>query len=309
MAKGRSLELYFIDGKPDGMLTAEVFNWTGHVLMTPRTRIKDALGRDEAGYTGVYILLGETEDGPQAYIGEAEDLGTRLRGHVKGKDWWETAVLITSTANNLHKAHVKYLESRLVEMAITTKRMPLENGNAPTRSSLSESATANMEEFLDTLMMVLPAIQIDMFVNKALLDKLGTVSKGTPHILEVALNNDDVSVFEIHARRKNLRATAIHTDGEVIVQKGSEASATWSKKTPNHSYKKMHDALLNNGVLVVDGGKATFSSDYAFSSVSAAAAIVLGTSANGRVEWKLKGTDTTYAEWEAAQLAQPDTPT
>ena len=27
--QGRSLELYFIDGRPDGMLTAEVFNWTG----------------------------------------------------------------------------------------------------------------------------------------------------------------------------------------------------------------------------------------------------------------------------------------
>ena len=33
--KGRSLELYFIDGRPDGMLTAEVFNWTGHVLSRP----------------------------------------------------------------------------------------------------------------------------------------------------------------------------------------------------------------------------------------------------------------------------------
>ena len=32
---GKSLELFFIDGRPDGMLTAEVFNWTGHVLMTP----------------------------------------------------------------------------------------------------------------------------------------------------------------------------------------------------------------------------------------------------------------------------------
>jgi hypothetical protein len=41
--KGRSLELYFIDGRPDGMLTAEVFNWTGHVLVTPRTQIGAAL--------------------------------------------------------------------------------------------------------------------------------------------------------------------------------------------------------------------------------------------------------------------------
>lgn len=41
----RSLELFFIDGKPDGMLTAEVFNWTGHVLMSPRTQISEALKR------------------------------------------------------------------------------------------------------------------------------------------------------------------------------------------------------------------------------------------------------------------------
>jgi len=38
ISKGRSLERYFIEGKPDGMLTAEVFNWTGHVLFAPSER-------------------------------------------------------------------------------------------------------------------------------------------------------------------------------------------------------------------------------------------------------------------------------
>lgn len=56
---GRSLELYFIDGKPDGLLTAEVFNWTGHILMAPRTQLANALKRPEARRTGVYILLGD----------------------------------------------------------------------------------------------------------------------------------------------------------------------------------------------------------------------------------------------------------
>lgn len=63
-ATGRSLELYYIDGRPDGMLTAEMFNWTGHVLMTPRTQLSQALGRTEAGYAGVYLLLGEREGEP-----------------------------------------------------------------------------------------------------------------------------------------------------------------------------------------------------------------------------------------------------
>jgi hypothetical protein len=115
--EGRSLELFFIDGKPDGMLTAEVFNWTGHVLYAPRTKVTDALMRKEARYTGVYILIGEREGNPLAYIGEAEEIATRLKNHMDGKDWWTSVVIVTSAANNLHKAHVKYLESRLVEEA------------------------------------------------------------------------------------------------------------------------------------------------------------------------------------------------
>ncbi|MCF6306115.1 MAG: GIY-YIG nuclease family protein [Rhodobacteraceae bacterium] len=166
MSKGRSLELYFVDGNPDGMQTAELFGWTGDVLLTPRTKIIQALQRNESSHTGVYVLLGENENGPLAYVGESEDIGNRLREHAKTKDWWELAVLISSAANNLHKAHVKYLESRLVEIALTVGKIKLENGNKPTRSSLSEAATANMEEFLDNLMIVLPALRIDVFLDK-----------------------------------------------------------------------------------------------------------------------------------------------
>lgn len=80
--KGQSLELFFIDGKPDGMLTAEVFNWTGHVLMTPRTQLSVALKRVEARYTGVYLLFGEDDGGPLAYIGEGEDIGAHIENHA-----------------------------------------------------------------------------------------------------------------------------------------------------------------------------------------------------------------------------------
>ena len=176
---GRSLELFFVDGRADGMLTAEVFNWTGHVLRTPRTQIKEALARPEAGFTGVYVLIGEDENGPRAYIGEAEDMRVRLRDHVANKDWWDDAILISSAANNLHKAHIKYLESRLVEIARDVAHTPLENGNTPPRSSLNEAARANMESFLDTLMMVLPAIRVDLFLSKKRSAKADPISKQT----------------------------------------------------------------------------------------------------------------------------------
>lgn len=32
MTQGRSLRLFLVDGTPNGLLTAEIMNWTGHVL-------------------------------------------------------------------------------------------------------------------------------------------------------------------------------------------------------------------------------------------------------------------------------------
>ncbi|MCB5198250.1 GIY-YIG nuclease family protein [Loktanella sp. TSTF-M6] len=290
------MELFFIDGRPDGMLTAEVFNWTGHVLRTPRTQIAKALARVEAGYTGVYVLLGEAEDGPLAYIGEGEDMRERLKSHVVNKDWWNEAILITTSANNLHKAHVKYLESRLVELAKQVGHTPLENGNQPTRSSLSEAATANMEAFLDTLNMVLPAIRVDLFLSKA---RPKAVTPQAGHLQRAP-------VFSFILPKYGVQATAQIDDGELVVQKGSLARGSWVGSAKFQSYSKQYDQLQQQGILVRQGDHLVFTEDYAFSSPSAAAAVVAGRSANGRISWTLPD-GRTFADWEAASIGEAAT--
>ncbi|WP_417799016.1 GIY-YIG nuclease family protein [Terasakiella pusilla] len=295
-AGGKSLELYFIDGNPEGMLTAEVFNWTGHVLKAPRTQVGDALSRSQAGYTGVYLLLGESEGAPLAYIGEAEDISERIRLHDTKKDWWSTAVLVTSAANNLNKAHVKYLEARLIEQASTISRTPLENINAPTRPSLSESAQANMEVFLDYLLMVLPAIGVDIFISK----------KRPSKNVEEDVGEDERPVFELFARKHGLKATAVLEGGEFVVQAGSLARTKWEGRGSElTSYSQLHAELVRTGILIIDSDRRVFTENYAFKSPSAAAAVVNGRPANGTIEWKLRGTDKTYKEWEADQLSVP----
>lgn len=291
-AQGRSLELFFIDGRPDGMLTAEVFNWTGHVLRVPRTQIVEGLRRSETSYTGIYVLIGELDGQPMAYIGEAEDMRSRIKDHIIRKGWWEYAILITSASNNLHKAHVKYLESRLVEIARDVAAIPLENGNTPPRSSLSEAAISNMEGFLEVLMMVLPAIRVDMFLQKS----RSPVMDRAP----LQENTDDM-VFELNMPRQGLKATARLNAGELIVKAGSQARAAWvGDRKQNTHYWKLFDELVTSGVLVVQGEHRQFAKDYAFSSPSAAAAIVAGRSANGRISWVLRSTGQTYADWEEA---------
>ena len=291
---GRSLELFYIDGIPDGLLTAEIFNWTGHVLMAPRTRLIEALKRKEASYTGVYILIGESDTNlPKVYIGESEDVAERIRNHDAKKDWWTQAVLITSAANQLNKAHVKYLESRLVEEAKRAGRMNLENANTPPRPGLSEAAQANMEQFVDYVLSILPALRVDSFLVK---------TRSTQQAIHTANTVDPI--FQLVAGGPNgpIEATAILQSGEFVVQPGSFGRAKWVGV--GHHYQSLFEELVKNGVYALDGERRVFRTAYAFASTSAAGAVLKGRSTAGPISWSLKSDPSvTYKQWEADQLS------
>src|ERR1035441_3006207 len=66
---------------------------------------------------------------PSAYIGEAEVIRERLKQH-KTKEFWVTAVVFVRKDENLTKAHVRYLESRLLAEAAKVNRFALEQNQA-----------------------------------------------------------------------------------------------------------------------------------------------------------------------------------
>ena len=87
------------------------------------------------------------------------------------------------------------------------------------------------------------------------------------------------------------------------------ALAAQGFRDPRHTVPTMRTfsrTLARTGVLAPHGETCVFTSDYAFGSASAAAAVVCGRPSNGTLEWKVKGEGTTYKEWEARQLgAEP----
>lgn len=304
---GRSLELYYIDGRPDGMLTAELFNWTGHVLMAPRTQIPQALERPEASYAGVYLLLGERDDRPLAYVGEGEDISARIRTHDVKKDWWTSVILVTAAANKLNKAHVRYLEARLIAEAKVIGRVPLENGTAPTPPSLSEADVAKMEAFLENLLVVLPAVRVDMFIQRtrpaaiARKDVARDPVRIPPSALDTSSETGEQDVrFRLELPRKNYVADALLNErGEFVVLAGSNAGP---KRVLGNS-AALRDELERAGVIGISSdGELRFLSSYAFNSASSAASVATGRSANGTLAWKHVGTGKTYKEWEADRL-------
>ncbi len=163
---GKTIKTYLIDGAPNGRLACELSNWTGKIYKIPRTLIKESIERKELNSTGVYILFGKDPSDPDtemAYIGETEDIMDRFRDHLDKKEFWNESLAIISKDDNLNKAHVKYLEFRMYEIAISVGRYRLDISRIPTRPTISESDIAEMEEFLYNMKLLINSLGYKVF--------------------------------------------------------------------------------------------------------------------------------------------------
>ena len=172
---GKSIRLYLADGTPGGLLTAEIMNWTGHLVAAPRSALAGLLKRLEASRTGVYLLLDDDPEslgGSLAYIGEGDDVGKRMYQHARaedhgGKDFWDRAVILTSKDANLTKAHARYLESRFITLAMQARRSRLVNGTAPAPLPLPEADISDMEYFIAEAQIMLPVLGVNILRSAA----------------------------------------------------------------------------------------------------------------------------------------------
>ena len=111
-------------------------------------------------------------------------------------------------------------------------------------------------------------------------------------------------MFEMQVRKHGLLAHAKLVDGEFIVQAGSLVRKEWIGQGA-HNYKRQFEELVRAGILVEKGEHRVFAQSYAFSSPSAAGAMVAGRSCNGQLSWTAQGSGESYFHWEKRQLEVP----
>lgn len=269
---GKTIKLFLMDADPEGRIVCELSNWTGKAYKIPRGTVKDCSDRSELKSTAVYFLFGKAESSTakaKAYIGEAENVYARLVQHVAEKEFWNEAVVFISKDENLNKAHIKYLESRLHDIAIQANRYDLLNGNTPTRSSISEADQAEMEEFITYISMLINTLGFKVF-EPLIKDNL-----------ELSQAEDILYIKAARGARGNGKRVP---DGFVVF-KGSEIALDTVPSFPK-GFNTLRDELLDSDTVQKSGEKLVFVSDYLFSSPSAAAAVIMGRSANGLIEWK-----------------------
>lgn len=267
MSFSKTIQMYIFNGNPNGRIMCELSNWNGRVYKISRNDIFEFSKRSDAGNTGVYFLFGkDAANSDTIYIGEAEDMLTRIRQHLKDINYWNDCILVISKDNLLNKAHVKYLENKFYLMAQKSGRAIIINKTIPTCSSISEYDEAMLEEFMSN--------------TKLLVNTLGYKVFDSIEESSIKKNQTEV-IFYINAARGADAKGIIVADGFAVLKNSKIAVST--APSMSISLKNLRTKLVNDKII---DENFKFTKDYIFTSPSLAASIVMGRNANGRTEWK-----------------------
>jgi len=276
MARGKSINMYLMDGDVNGRIKCTLANWTGLAFKIPRTSLDLCKDRDELKQTGVYFLFGKDDqtDKSVVYIGQAgirkngEGILNRLQEHNRNpkKDYWTEAIAITTSNDSLGPTEISYLEHRFCQIAKDANRYDVKNGNDPTPGNPSEEKQSELEEFIDYAKVIIGTLGHKVFVPLIVID-----------------DNQKTDSVEFFCRRSGVNAVGVRTADGFVVKKGSTISDKTTKSCPEYTIKKrqQYKSQIDENFVLQE--------DMLFNTPSGAASFVCGASTNGNIEWKTAG--------------------
>lgn len=279
MGRGKSINLFLMDGTATGRMKCTLANWTGVAYKIPRTALDLCKERDDLKQSGIYFLFGTSDQTGNnvVYVGQAgarkngEGLLYRLQEHKRNpdKDYWTEAVVFTTSNNSFGPTEISYLENRFCGLALAANRDEVKNGNDPTHGNIMEEKESELEEFVDNARIVMGTLGHKVF---------------EPLVAEKAAADADVTVPNdepiLYFNRTNLKATGRRASDGFVVFKGSAVSPALQKSCPENVIK-----LRNRYKEKIDANH-ILTEDILLTSPSAAAAFVGGSSLSGNELWK-----------------------
>lgn len=291
--KEQHIHVTLVDGDPNSLIIADNPSSTVRIIICPRNALsnKDLVKTLER--PGVYCLIGKDSAAQdQVYIGESDNLADRFytHRHNKEKEFWQNTVVVVSKDDNLNKAHVLYLQHLLFKAAKSANKVKVLSGQNPDKPFVSAPDRVYAERFFEQIQIILPVLGFRFTDADAKPIEVAT-TEGVPKKSPLFTMLYD-----------GARATGQDINGKFFVLKGSTARIA-TTPTIGESSKKLREKLLQEGILNVTGNPSfwEFFKDHEFTSPSAAANVIGGASLNGRVCWKLQGTNQTYADWQDSQ--------
>jgi len=276
--RGKSINLFLMDGEPSGRIKCTLANWTGVAYKVPRTALDLCKERNDLKQSGIYFLFGTSDQTGNnvVYVGQAgarkngEGLLYRLQEHKRNpdKDYWTEAVVFTTSNNSFGPTEISYLENRFCGLAVNAKRYEVRNGNDPTHGNITEEKESELEEFVDYARIVMGTLGHKVFEP---------LVPHTPAKADGTVTDDEPLLY---FNRPSINATSRRTSDGFVVFKGSTVAAKLQKSCPEsvvNLRERYKDKIDSNSILT---------DDLLFTSPSTAASFVGGSSLSGNELWK-----------------------
>lgn len=280
MNNSKNFNLYLMDGDVTGRIKCTLANWTGLAYKVPRSYLDKCKDRQDLKQSGVYFLFGKNDNGEdEVYIGQAgirkngEGVLFRVAEHLKDEAYFSDAVMLTTQNNSFGPTEISYLENRFTNMAISTDRFNVRNGNDPNPGNVTEEKESELEDFVEYSKMVLGVLGYKVFVP---------LVKST--VEEIVEENEELILYLSRKSKKSnktIEAKCMRTNEGFVVLKDSMIEEIDSRAIP----KTIKDIRENcrEANEIIDG---RLTKNYLFNSPSYAAAFVLGMHTNGKTDWK-----------------------
>lgn len=288
MARGKSINLFLMDGDADGRIKCTLANWTGVAYKIPRTKIDKCRERDDLKQSGVYFLFGTSDQTgkPVVYIGQAgarkngEGILNRLQEHKRNpeKNYWTEAVVFTTSNNSFGPTEISYLENHFCNLAIAANRYEVKNGNDPTSGNITEEKESELEEFVDYAKLIMGTLGHKVFIplTKEIIDaSSGEVEEKTTSGERHFYLSRTIKEYNI-----TVKAQARQTSEGFVVLAGSIISPQDDNTIPPGVKEKRKNAKVDEEHILQE--------DVLLNSPSSAAVFVIGKSENGWKAWKTK---------------------
>lgn len=257
----RLIQTYLLDGTLEGVRIIDCES-TVKVFVVPRLMLGDVKHREELSWPALYILV--SSDAARAYIGESENFYHRIKNHDQNKEWWDVAIAVVSTTNDLEKSDVKYLESLAVARA-QEGSVPLENKTVPIKNNIHEFKLHKLQRILDDIQLMLTSLGYDI---------LSSPQQKTEQIWQCV-------------SKKNI-LKAVFKGSSFVVLSGSvmdrQPSKGWTGYPPEQQAERKK--LIATYETDPNSSTVTFTDNVSFKSPNHAGKILLGRSTNAWTTWK-----------------------
>ncbi|WP_288389924.1 GIY-YIG nuclease family protein [uncultured Acinetobacter sp.] len=299
--RGRQIRLFYVDGQHNGIVRAELMNWTGYVYAAPRASLKQLIEKDDAHGSGIYFLISkaqELEGKYSVYVGETVNGIQRMQHHEYNKDFWDTVILVQCKDTTLTKTHCAYLEYQVYQFIKDKTLYQIENKQVlkSYAGRLSDADISDMDTFLDNLSFVLPALGVNILTPVVKIPSQSNTQFAST--IDEAIEAE----FSILSRDKKVDGKAYIKEGVFYVRQGSIGKEQQTSSQHNFIINQ-RQSLIDKGMIRVIDEKIEFTHDVAFTSTSTPAAMLFGRPTSGPSTWKLLGeSQISYKDWEEMQV-------